>query len=166
MLLHDAIGINCRYGATTEKSRHRCQVYGLRGVCCWLFVCYLTWHDYSSLVEGESHGILLIFHICIDITHLLFFACWLYPTFCVIPHFSDYHKSYKLPSDVQSDWYQYWECRDTHVWLDQRWHHWEGQCGTVLFKTVQSQHEASQTAVLHSRHSWLPHANGGEIFHG
>ena len=23
-------------------------------------VCYLTWHDYYSLVEGESHGILFI----------------------------------------------------------------------------------------------------------
>ena len=41
------------------KSRRRCQVYGLRGVCWWLCVCYMTWHDYQYLVEGESHGILL-----------------------------------------------------------------------------------------------------------
>ena len=38
----------------------RCQVYGLWRVCWWLYVRYLTWHDYPSLVEGESHGILLL----------------------------------------------------------------------------------------------------------
>ena len=32
MPLHDAVGINCKIGATTEKLRLRCQVYGLRGV--------------------------------------------------------------------------------------------------------------------------------------
>ena len=25
-----------------------------------LCLCYLTWHDYPFLVEGESHGILLL----------------------------------------------------------------------------------------------------------
>ena len=33
MPLHDVVGINCEKGATTEKSRGMCQVYGLRGVC-------------------------------------------------------------------------------------------------------------------------------------
>ena len=32
------------------------------GVCWWLCVCYLTWHDYPSLVEGESRGILLLYN--------------------------------------------------------------------------------------------------------
>ena len=36
------------------KSRLRCQVYGLRGVYWRLCVCYLTWHLYPSLVDGES----------------------------------------------------------------------------------------------------------------
>ena len=36
----------------------------------WMFddcvcVCYLTCHDYPSLVEGESHGILLLMEILI-----------------------------------------------------------------------------------------------------
>ena len=33
-----------------------CCIFMLKIVC----VCYLTWHDYPSLVEGESHGILYI----------------------------------------------------------------------------------------------------------
>ena len=45
------------------KSRRRYQVYGLRGVCWWLCVCYLTWRDYPSLVEGDSHGILLLWMV-------------------------------------------------------------------------------------------------------
>ena len=42
MPLHDAVGINRKKGATT-KSRLRCQVYGLMGVCL-MIVCvfYLT----------------------------------------------------------------------------------------------------------------------------
>ena len=32
MPLHDAVGINCKKGTTTENPRLRCQVYGLRGV--------------------------------------------------------------------------------------------------------------------------------------
>ena len=32
MPLHDAVGINCKKGATTENQGLRCQVYGLRGV--------------------------------------------------------------------------------------------------------------------------------------
>ena len=59
MPLHDAIGINRKKGATTE-TRSRCQVYELRSEYMLMIVCcYLTWHDYPSLVEGESHGILL-----------------------------------------------------------------------------------------------------------
>ena len=40
-------------GRNYWKSRRRCEVYGLRGVCWWLCVHYLTWHDYPSLMEGE-----------------------------------------------------------------------------------------------------------------
>ena len=32
-------------------------------VCVCVCVCYLTCHDYPSLVEGESHGILLLYFI-------------------------------------------------------------------------------------------------------
>ena len=30
------------------KSRRRCQLYSIRGVCWWLCVCYLTWQDCPS----------------------------------------------------------------------------------------------------------------------
>ena len=66
MPLHDAVWINCKKGYNYRKSRGRCQVYGLRGVCLMIVcvcVCYLTWHDYPSLVGGESRGILLLFII-------------------------------------------------------------------------------------------------------
>ena len=43
-LVHDAVGINCEKGGTTEYQGAD--------------VRYLTRHDYPSLVEGESHGIL------------------------------------------------------------------------------------------------------------
>ena len=33
MPLHDAVGINCKKGAIILNISHRCQVYGLRGVC-------------------------------------------------------------------------------------------------------------------------------------
>ena len=64
MPLHDAVGINCKKGETTEKSWFRCQVYVLRVylddcVCVCVCVCYPTRHDYPFLVEGESPGILL-----------------------------------------------------------------------------------------------------------
>ena len=60
MPLHDAVGINCKKGATTENQGSVVNIYGLRGVSWWLCVCYQTWHDNPSLVEGESHGILLL----------------------------------------------------------------------------------------------------------
>ena len=34
--LHDAFGVNCKNGASTEKHR-KCLIYGLRGVC-WMIV--------------------------------------------------------------------------------------------------------------------------------
>ena len=61
--LHDAVGVNCQKGATTENQGED-QVFGQRGVCWWLCVCHLTWHGYPFLVERESHGILL-YYICI-----------------------------------------------------------------------------------------------------
>ena len=41
MPLHDGVGVNCKKGGTTEKSRSRCQVYGLRDVC-GMIVCVLS----------------------------------------------------------------------------------------------------------------------------
>ena len=56
MPLHDAAGANCKKGRNYSKSRLRCQVNRLRGVC-WKIACVLS--DYS-LIEEESHGKLLL----------------------------------------------------------------------------------------------------------
>ena len=42
-----------------------CHVYGLRGVLMIVCMCYLTRHDYPSLVVGKNHGILLYIIIII-----------------------------------------------------------------------------------------------------
>ena len=55
MPLHDAVGINWK-GHSYWKSRRRCQAYGLKGVRWWLCLCYLTLHNYPSLMKRESHG--------------------------------------------------------------------------------------------------------------
>ena len=55
--------VNC-----TAKKGQKCKIklfqivsiYGLRDVWWMIVLCYLTCHDYPSLVEGESHGILLL----------------------------------------------------------------------------------------------------------
>ena len=68
MSLHDAVGINCENGATTENQGAgarpsvvgRGQVFELWVHVGCLRVCYLTPHDNPPLVEGESHGILLL----------------------------------------------------------------------------------------------------------
>ena len=47
--IHDAVGINCINGATTEN-----QV---------AYVKYIwAWHNYPSLMEGESSGMLLWYY--------------------------------------------------------------------------------------------------------
>ena len=55
--LHDAVGIKCKMDATTEYQDADVKYMS----CWWLCVCYLIWHEYSSLVEGESRGILLLY---------------------------------------------------------------------------------------------------------
>ena len=60
MPLHDAVGINCEKGATTENQGSCVKYMGL-GVYLDDCVSYLTRHDHPSLVEGESHFILLLF---------------------------------------------------------------------------------------------------------
>ena len=61
MPLHGEVGINCERGATTENKsvggKH--MGYGVYVDDC---VCYLTRHDYPSLVVGESLGILYHYH--------------------------------------------------------------------------------------------------------
>ena len=47
MPLPCAVGINCKNGINYWKSRPRCQVYGLRGVCWWLCV-YIIWLDMTT----------------------------------------------------------------------------------------------------------------------
>ena len=61
MPLHDAVGINCEKGATTENQGANVKYMGY-GVYVDDCVCYQTWHDYPSLVEGESHGILYYYY--------------------------------------------------------------------------------------------------------
>ena len=59
MPLHDAIGINCK----RAQQKIKAQVSSIWAKGCILMivsVCYLTWHDYTSSVEGESHDILLL----------------------------------------------------------------------------------------------------------
>ena len=60
MPLHDAVGINCKWGATTENQGSGVYLDECVCVCVCVCVCYLTSHAYSSFVEGESHGILLL----------------------------------------------------------------------------------------------------------
>ena len=60
MPLHDAVGINCKNGATSENQDAGVKYIDYE-VYVWCLCRYLTWHDYSSLVEGGRHGILLFF---------------------------------------------------------------------------------------------------------
>ena len=70
MPLHDAVGINCKKVATTENQGAGVK-YMVKGVYIgWLYVCYLTWHDYPSLVEWESHGILLYYLLLIKLKNV------------------------------------------------------------------------------------------------
>ena len=62
MPLHDTVGMNCKKGATTEN-----QGAGVKLVCIWakakgcmLMIVCASDLDYLFLVEGESHGILLL----------------------------------------------------------------------------------------------------------
>ena len=61
MPLHDVVSINCKKGATTENQGSGFKYMGL-GVYLDDCVCvfYLPLHYYPSLVQGESHGILLL----------------------------------------------------------------------------------------------------------
>ena len=53
--------LNFKKGATTENQGSGVKYigYGVYLDDC-VCECYLTWHDYPSLVEGESHDILLL----------------------------------------------------------------------------------------------------------
>ena len=60
--LHDAIGINCKNGQLLKIKAQVSSIWAKGCILMTVCVCYLTWHDYPSLVEGESHSILLYFH--------------------------------------------------------------------------------------------------------
>ena len=60
MLLHDAVGITCKNGVTTENQGSGVKYMGL-GVYVDDCLCHL---DYLSLVEGGNHGILLLLLLC------------------------------------------------------------------------------------------------------
>ena len=57
--LHDAVGVNCKKSATTENQGAGVKYMGKWVYFGWLCVCvcYLSLHDYPSLVDGESRGI-------------------------------------------------------------------------------------------------------------
>ena len=59
MPLYDAVGINCKKDAPTEYQGTDAKFMG-QGVYVYdcVCVCYLTCHDYPSLVEKESYGLL------------------------------------------------------------------------------------------------------------
>ena len=60
MPLHDAVGINCERAQLLKIEAQKSSIRA-KG-CMWdmcLFVLFSR-HDYPSLVEGESHGILLL----------------------------------------------------------------------------------------------------------
>ena len=59
MPLHDAVGINSKNVGTTEYQGADVKYMG-KGLYIDDCVCYLTWHNYPSSVEGESHGIIII----------------------------------------------------------------------------------------------------------
>ena len=58
----DAVGINCKNGTTTENQGADVKYMGKSAYVGQLHVCYLTLHDYPSLVEGESHSILYYYY--------------------------------------------------------------------------------------------------------
>ena len=58
--VHDAVGRNSKKGTTTENQGAGVKYMGYRVHVGWLCVCYLTLYDYPSLVEGESHIIIII----------------------------------------------------------------------------------------------------------
>ena len=54
VLLHDAVGRNCKKDTTAENQGAGVEYMGLWAYVGWLSVCYLTLHDYPSFVEGKS----------------------------------------------------------------------------------------------------------------
>ena len=58
MPLHDAVGINWK---RAQLLKIKALVSSIWAKGCMIDNCvcvYLTWHDYPSLVEGQSHGVL------------------------------------------------------------------------------------------------------------
>ena len=53
MPLHDAVGINCRNGATTENQGSVSSILAKGCVLMFVHVCYLTRHEHPSLVEEK-----------------------------------------------------------------------------------------------------------------
>ena len=71
MKLQDAVRINC-----LKRLNYVLKIKALVS-SIWInrcilddCVCYLTWHDYPSLVEGESHGVLLLLTLSITMISL------------------------------------------------------------------------------------------------
>ena len=58
MPLHDAVGINCKRAQLLKIKAQMSSIWA-KGCMLMMCVCYLTWHDYPLVMEGESRGILL-----------------------------------------------------------------------------------------------------------
>ena len=68
MPLHQAAGINCKNGATTEIKAQMSSIWAKGCMLMIVCVCYLTWCDFPSLVDGESYGVL---YVCILLTECM-----------------------------------------------------------------------------------------------
>ena len=68
---------NCKKGATTENQGSG--VKYIKAILIIVCVCYLTWHDYPSLVGEESHGILLSMIHNIKVRILPLISCAVHP---------------------------------------------------------------------------------------
>ena len=75
MPIHDAVGIKCQKDATTENQGAgvKCFIWAKGCMLMIVCVCYLNWHDYPSLVEGESHGILLLLLLLLLLSLITYF---------------------------------------------------------------------------------------------
>ena len=60
--LHDAVGINCKKGTTTENQGEDLKYMSKACMLMIVYVWYITWNGYNSLVEGGSHGIILLLY--------------------------------------------------------------------------------------------------------
>ena len=110
MPLRDAVGINCKKGAITENQDAGAKYMDEGVYVWWLCVCYLSWHHYPSLVEGESHGILLLLFANAN-TRSISTSYLIVSTLFAI--FFCFFASFFILSLIRKCWVQHWiHCND------------------------------------------------------